>query len=199
MAWYIYKRFCREERYSPSFTFPDFAAFSAVSASLREGRRVDTMLSLVARRTGQQDYVSGPIPDFLTIASNHVASDGFRQVVEELEPGLHQFIPVTLYDRDDYPVARPYWLVNPHVVMDVELTSERREELRRTGRAPSREEAREQHGSRFVYAERSAIEGHHFWRISRQSMPDLYFSDELIRRVRRARLRKLSLHRVIAV
>jgi hypothetical protein len=199
MAWYIYKQFCDEERYSPSFTFPDFAAFSAVSASLREGKRVDTVLSLVARRTGQQDYVLGPIPDFLTIASKHVASDGFRQLVEELEPGVHQFIPVTLYDRDDIPVDRPYWLLNPQVVVDVELKSERLEELRREGRVPSREEAHARYGRRYLFAERSAIEGRHFWRISRDFMPDLYFSDELIRRVRLARLRKLSLNCVIPV
>jgi hypothetical protein len=199
MAWYIRHRFCDDERYGPSFTLEDQAVYMPIFAPLRKGDRVDPVPELVARRRGQHDYVLGPIPDFLTIASQHVASDGFRRVVEDLEPGVHQFIPVTLYDRGDVAVGRPYWVVNPQVTLDVELKGARVTELRLAGRAPSREEAIELFGSNFIYAERSAIAGRHFWRGSRSFQTDLYFSDELVRRVRRARLRKLTPSRVIEI
>ncbi|GAB2176323.1 imm11 family protein [Dongia sp. agr-C8] len=197
MAWMIKNVFCQDERYSPAFYFPDQDAHRAISASIRNGARVDPVPVMVARRRDDDDYVRGAIPDFLTIASKHVASEGFRQVVEELEPGLHQFIPVTLYDRGEIPVGKPYFIVNALTIMDVLLKSARIAELRAAGMAPSREELIARGDSSYEMAERSAVEGRHLWRPTFPT--DLFFSDQLMLQIRRARLRKLTAFHVYEV
>jgi len=41
------------------------------------------------------------LSDFVTIHGAPVISEGIRSIVEEREPNVHQFLPVTLIDEDD--------------------------------------------------------------------------------------------------
>jgi hypothetical protein len=51
------------------------------------------------------------ITDLASILGQTVVSEKFRLLVEKYEPGVHQFIPVDIYDKVGGPVSsRRYWL-----------------------------------------------------------------------------------------
>jgi hypothetical protein len=66
--------------------------------------RPDTLPSQITLRTK-----ADPIPDVL---AHFVVSQRFRDLVEQFEPGVHQFVPVDVYAPDGRePVATYYWFI----------------------------------------------------------------------------------------
>ena len=57
------------------------------------------------------------LPDIMRSRSRFIVSDRFRQVVEELEPGKHQFSAVELVDEAGMHVAEYFWF-NPCARID---------------------------------------------------------------------------------
>jgi hypothetical protein len=138
------------------------------------------------------------LPDFLTISSQYVASDSFRRIVEEFEPGVHQFIPITLRDSEFRPFEARYWFVNVLTMCDAVLKSDALGELRKMGMVPDREEAFAKYGSTYEFVDASKTAGKHLWRTPGFTW-DLYFSDELYLGILAARLHKLDVWRAIEV
>ena len=54
-----------------------------------------------------------PPPDFDSMPTMNV-SERARQVIESLEPGVHQFFPVEYIDRQDQPIETRYWFYICH-------------------------------------------------------------------------------------
>jgi hypothetical protein len=51
------------------------------------------------------------ITDLASVLGQTIVSEKFRLLVEKYEPGVHQFIPVDIYDKVGGPVSsRRYWL-----------------------------------------------------------------------------------------
>jgi hypothetical protein len=51
------------------------------------------------------------ITDIASILGQTLVSEKFKALVESLEPGVHQFMPVDVFDKPDGPVAsHRYWL-----------------------------------------------------------------------------------------
>ena len=52
------------------------------------------------------------LPDLTTAAGCYIVSERLRALIEELEPGVHQFIPIELYRaREKVSFTRCYWFV----------------------------------------------------------------------------------------
>jgi hypothetical protein len=76
------------------------------------GRPVDpaTMPKLL-ERVGPKNY---PLLDFYSMARNPVVNEAFKQAVEELESGVHQFFKIQIVQEGDKslrPLTERYWMV----------------------------------------------------------------------------------------
>jgi hypothetical protein len=197
MAWYTRYIFCEEGRYSPHFALRTPSGDAKWQDGIVSARKVEPVpQDIVADRC--RDFAPAVPPDFITISSLYVASDSFRRIVEEFEPGVHQFIPVTLRDSESRPIESPYWFVNVLTVCDAALRSSALPELERLGRIPGRAEAVARYGSSVNFVDASLTSGKHLWRTPGFAW-DVLFSDELYLRIRAARLRKLTVWRAIEV
>lgn len=52
------------------------------------------------------------VPDFIVYGSTPIVSERVKAIIEEYEPGAHQFLPLDMYHRKaTQPFARHYWFV----------------------------------------------------------------------------------------
>ena len=124
MVAFISKTFCNELRYSPAFKFSDaFFTHSQPSdqplklplwlRQFRSAERIDPEpTDLKAIRRVHPDVKYPATPDFISIGSIPVVSEAFRQIMRDLEPDKHQFVPVALVDEKAHSLVGPYWLLN---------------------------------------------------------------------------------------
>ncbi len=170
------------------------------------------------------------MPDMIALGIAAVVSEAFRQIILELEPDKHQFLPIALHDEARRPLPGTYWMLNvlqrPECVIEPDQISKWDAEGRplpeleghwvsndlRTGSmSPMKKRAdvdlsrsdQRRATQKVVYLDRSRIEELHLWRrhwrisIYHDVKFDLFMSDELLLRVRKARLRKLTVHPVV--
>ena len=106
-------------------------------------------------RKAVPDFVNAPCP---------IVSERVKGIIEKLEPGVHQFIPIDLYHRKvTEPFARYYWFVICKLIdpIDEEKTTY---ELKMSPWAKGCGSYRGIDGSgRFIYSVRK-IGSHHLWR-----------------------------------
>jgi hypothetical protein len=78
------------------------------SIAMRFGRRVKTeFLPKRIRPTTNQSRM----PDFAIAKLAQICSAKFRHVVETLEPGVHQFVPVQVVRKNGDHIADMFWFV----------------------------------------------------------------------------------------
>jgi len=196
MTWYTRNVFCRERSDANRFGLRMPSGDIRWMSGIRSATRVEPEPhDLIADRW--QDDPATELPDFLTISSQYVASDKFRRIVEELEPGLHQFIPVALQDAEYRPIESTYWFVNVLTVRDAVLRNAALTELKASGKIPGREKLAK-YGSTHEFIDSSMTAGRHLWRNSGSTW-DLFLSDELYRRICAAGLHRLDVWRAIEV
>jgi hypothetical protein len=211
MAGYVHHSFCDEERYNPRFN-PIRRANDPLQVppfpwerQFRMAQRIDPEPDdLVAFRDWHPDIKHPLTPDFITIFSLPVVSDAFRRLVMDLEPDKHQFLPVALFDEAKRPLGGRYWLMNVLQICDAGITAQTIRQWHAEGyRIPdlaAHSSVQEDGSLRFHvgdFLDKAVIEGLHLWRpaalLSYAAGHDIYLSDELLRRVRRAKLRKLRI------
>ena len=223
MAGHAIHRFCDDDRYNPRFKLSELAPPEWVVSCLY-GQRVDPEpVHLKAVRASHPDIKHPGLPDLFTVGSLPVVCHAFRQIVQDLEADKHQFIPIALYDEAQQSLPEPYWvmnvlqvrdcLINPeqirkwdaagHVLPEMaelwrpHVTRNFSSKRERSSRDLSRPEDRVP-SLKVVYIDRSCVDGLHLWRPKRHMYwIDFFLSDELIQRVKSARLRKLSVKPVI--
>ncbi|WP_102958182.1 imm11 family protein [Mangrovicella endophytica] len=139
------------------------------------------------------------LPDFIHLASAWGVTDAFRDKVEELEPGVHQFFPVTLLDPKGVPIeGAHYSILNVMTIvqaMDTELTHGDWIEPRRPNGKRIFEPAR---GVNLHMVLRRDVAGSlHLWRDALRPESGVFFSDVLWDWVQRQKLKKLVGERAI--
>lgn len=76
------------------------------------GRPVDpASMPKFLERVGPKEY---PLLDFYSMAQKPVVNEAFKQAVEELEPGVHQFFKMQIVQEGDKslrPLTEMYWMV----------------------------------------------------------------------------------------
>lgn len=79
----------------------------------QSGRRVKTgFLPTRAKRSGAGTQ---PIEDFKDVRLAQICSGAFRDLVEKFDPGIHQFEPLKILDRDGQPEKRDFFWFFPSV------------------------------------------------------------------------------------
>lgn len=126
-----------------------------------------------------------------------------RALIEGLEPGVHQFLPVEIVRRrgaepirrlDGRVLDAPYYGLNVHALVDAVWVE--RSEVRVTSIAARAPNVWRRMGSTNVVLRREVIEGHHVRRGRHQLADDLFFSDALAHAVEEERLRELRFTRL---
>jgi len=141
------------------------------------------------------------IPDFVVISGIRGMSREARDLVEEFEPGVHQFIPVNIVrKRGNKPIVRldgrvldePYYLFNCMVWLDTILLDRSEVYKADIGNGVvtaypdlTKPEAR-------IVLNREMISGHHVWRGNLHFPERLFFSDQFATATLRKNLKKLE-------
>ena len=128
------------------------------------------------------------LPEFLAISGEYAASAAVKDLIESLEPGRHQFFPVTIRRaRGDTPILlrdgsvldAPYYVMIPGVHLDAVWVEKSDVKVSETGLVQFSPTQRE----KGAVLRRSVTAGHHFWRGNIHLGGYTFFSDELAKAV----------------
>jgi hypothetical protein len=132
-----------------------------------------------------------------------------RDLIEHLEPGLHQFFPVEIsrkrskkpiYRLDGRALDEPYYFFNVQAAADAVCVEKSEVEITpMPDNRPPRIHRIHLPPSYNIVLLKSAISGHHVWRGRNQLPLDLLFSDTLVAAIQAAGLRKLDFHHLSEV
>lgn len=104
---------------------------------------------------------SRAVPDVAKCYGTLLISERVRDIMEQFEPGVHQFLPVDLYrPKADEPFARYYWLIITQRIdsVDAEHTTYGRMGIRKDGIWDLNGDPEKN-----IYHSLSAIGDHHMW------------------------------------
>lgn len=197
MYWYVSALGFWEERLTPIFKV-DRSTIWWWDANLEAGTRIQYDGQVLAAT-----QVGGPdvYPDFFRVGHPRVASVRFRDIVEKLEPGVHQFSPVRLTRKSGHLVDPPYFLLNVAQAFDCIVLEKSDLEWREKGTPGPYGEETQRKLIRIksldgLVLRKEAIEGRHMFRSEGQPPLGgcLFFSDELMTAVKKARLQGVFSH-----
>ena len=123
-------------------------------------------------------------PDIFAMPGLNAVSRRFRDLVEEFEPGVHQFFPLELYRKNGDPVEGEYFIFNCAVSFDCVLTAKTDVEWRKLN-------SQEEYPSLFIKNSRDQILSHpqiagrHLWCGFRQKCVGVYVSDAFFSRLKK--------------
>jgi hypothetical protein len=117
----------------------------------------------------------------------------FKDLVEEFEPGVHQFsAPVQLYYKDGTPCEKIYYCINMRRYLDHTIIMEQSSGPTISYKGKTNMDPT-QHDDTLTLNE-AVIAGRHFWR-ARDFRNEWFCSDEFKRAIERAKLKKLDFTR----
>ena len=184
-----------EPRYVPDIGFPE-----GQGKSLWKPGRSRRSTPYEAGEVPPEAFFEGQartIPDFVPINGFIAVCPEVRNVIESLEPGRHQFVPVRIRRRrGDKPIFRldgrvladePYYLF--HVITFLDSIWVERSNVYIDGPTNL---IRTRPGNYEIVLHKEIIAGHHVWREGRMATPALLFSDELMALLNARRFKKLD-------
>ncbi len=136
------------------------------------------------------------VPDFVPINGMLSVCPEVHALIEELEPGVHEFFPVqikpknpkrVLLRRDGRSLTEPYYLLNIQIAIDAVCIEQ--SQVKVIPIAPGITLVN-QEGKVVLY--RNMISGHHVWRGHRQLTISSFFSDILVKKVKAERFKGLE-------
>ncbi len=161
MVYRIYPDFPDMTQYAPEFLDGDISKVVAVDLT-RDEVKVLPAFSRFSGRPVDTTYlptkvnIGGPERWLMDISPNglYSVSEKFRNIVERLEPSVHQFVPVEFFWGDGSPAAKRYWFFVCNR-LDSVSREETTKELRNLWKASAK-------NGEFVFS-RAQIGGHHIW------------------------------------
>lgn len=203
MIGHVLHRFCDEAAYNPRFRLARSNDYDPASAHWRlqywDQQRLDPEPNdFRAIRESHPDVKRPGLPDLLTVGSIPVVCEAFRQIVLDLEPNQHQFVPIALYDEAKQPLPGTYWVMNVLQRCDCIIEKAQIKKWEAEGHVfPEVEQLRSTYKptSRATkpYLDKLRTAGLHLWRPMRSPYWfEFFVSDELMRRVKHANLRELT-------
>lgn len=190
MAWVVERHFTSDERYCPDFE--KAASPPTWDVSQWHKRTFDPSAGELVGWLRDESF---PFPDFLTIGFRPVVCDKFREIVEELEPHRHQFLPVTIFDCHQRRIERKYWALN--VRQSREAIIPEKSNVTTKSIPPSyRDETGVSRlfwtrGSPRLALSKQIVAGSHLW-ISWELQDYFFFSDTLMAKIDAHQLTKLD-------
>lgn len=129
-----------------------------------------------------------PAPDVFPMPGCNAVSQRFKDLVEEFEPGMHQFFPLALRDRRGEPLAQPYYVFNCLVSLDAVLMAESGLTWQFDG-PPGKPFPSINTSSKLVFS-KPAIAGRHLWCLhylragNRLFVSDAFYTELKARKIR---------------
>ncbi len=126
-----------------------------------------------------------PVAHIFQNIGPHIISEDWRVAIESLEPGVHQFIPIEVYDEIGTPYGRKYYYLNIKCILDAidpdgeNVYIAQGQYFRRVDRT----------GSIPWNLLRANYGNHHLWRQSKDGLgrSDIFISDQLHKKVKMLR------------
>ncbi len=135
------------------------------------------------------------LPDFITLSPAMRVCAAFREIVEDLEPGVHQFSPVTLYARSGEKVDRHYYLFKVLQTRDAVIDEKSDVEWVPLDSIPGPTYLAFTRMSPHLTLDAQRIAGRHVWRGDKHLRLRVFFSDAVGGAIERLKLKKLNLVR----
>ena len=140
------------------------------------------------------------IPDFVPIGGMLSVCSEVRALIEEIEPGVHEFFPVhirpktaskVLLRRDKRPLAGPYYVLNIQTAIDAVCLERSEVEIRpiKPGMTLVFRKGR-------IVLYKNTVSGHHLWRGRTQLALNRFLSDTLMERITAAKFNGLEFEHV---
>ncbi|WP_281929939.1 imm11 family protein [Roseibium album] len=126
------------------------------------------------------------LPDFFLLSGKYAVSSKTKDILEELEPGVHQFIPIVLKKKSGEPFEGKFYVLHPRSAVDaiapelsdvsIHTTPGGRVTMRLSKVNPK------------LTSYKSKINGRHFW-TGDESFSNLFFSsDEFFQKIQNEKL-----------
>lgn len=136
-------------------------------------------------------------PDMINLGYFCGVSDRFRAVLEEFEPGLHQFSePADVRYKDGRPSEMTYYSFNPRVHLYNTLIIEQSTAHKGISEYTNKLELTPDYRDSVLVTDEAIIQGHHFW-----VAPDYYahwfVSDALKKRLDAIKLKNIEYSKVL--
>jgi hypothetical protein len=194
MAWLIWGT-SLDSRLNPEIFWTDIG--KTLLQEIESGQSASPLRSRLELRKAKHSRRESPPPAFFRPAGRWIVCDEFKHMVDELEPGRNRFYPVTLRDEagDEYPWDYHLMMVDQAddtLILETSYVHSWTHEVK----LPSGEIKKLKSWAidpqpAFLAAEKGRIAGKHLWRGDKHFFQYLFFSDELMKQVKKAKLRGL--------
>lgn len=160
------------------------------SLGLAEGKRSE-LAELAWPKSGYTEKKRKKIPAYIDRWSIQMVSESFRQLVEDMEPGVHQFFPFDLRNgKRGEPAPEQYYILNIATLLD-SVDPEKSDVKRRRGVAGKPGTFVVSGLSDKFVVRSDVIAGHHLWR--ERYVGSVFFgSEEFINRFNALKLKQLE-------
>ena len=156
------------------------------------GRRIDD-LSIFPKSATQKD--TKKICDVFSMPALNCVNARFRDLVEEFEPGVHQFIPISLKRKDGTPIEGEYFIFNCCQLLGAVLVNETKcGEWRKVVAGPNEGQPYYDIPPHDLVLSRPAIGGKHIWVSAVANPGNPFFSDELVERMEQEKIRYVTIN-----
>lgn len=185
MAWMV--ELTDVDRFLPIFE-PQFSSAMKESGS-DLGRLLNgqTVTGMTLPKSVRQVSAHIHLPDFLSVRGIWLVHERFREIIEKLEPSMHQFFPIVL-ERPTGDQVADYYLFNAANHLDAVIV-ERSKAIWRKKSDGTRELRGFSREPDSVAMDRKMIADKHVWITP---FVGKVFSEELMRAVDKAKLRSLA-------
>lgn len=147
-------------------------------APLSQGKRLTEQTNPSVKDLYKTAYLLTPekkLHEILPVGSELAISERLRDIIEAIDPGVHQYLPVTLMKTRTEPFEGHYWLLNICRLLDSVV-------MGLGGQASNRETS-----TPFRTNRKAVFEGCHLWREEKYLL-DVYFSDALYAACRKKKI-----------
>ena len=192
-----------ELRYCPRVVFPEEdKAFLGRYVKYRRRRSRGALRPARGAQARRPRVRHKAVPDFVTVHARPAVCPEARALIEEFEPGVHQFLPVEVVRaaRSKKPIHRldgrvldaPYHLFIPQTILDAVWVERSAVRVNPTYLGPPLVVPRYVGSYDDIVLRRELTEGRHVWRGSFHLPERIFFSDALVRAVDERKLRRLE-------
>ena len=136
------------------------------------------------------------LPHFFGVDTSPAVSETFKNIVEGLEPDVHQFFPFEVIGKAGKLLDRPFFQINVLSKIDA-IIPEKSNVYWSLATTLGTYVLRQGSGPIQLTLRRDMIAGHHLWLADKQySTSDMFFSDDLMNAVKAANIKGLHAHRL---
>lgn len=139
------------------------------------------------------------VHDIFPLPGLNAVRQRFKDLVEEFEPGVHQFFPIVLRDKQGEPIGDNFYIFNCMVSMDAVLAKETGLELKYPPGAPPEYYFEAIFGrDEKVFISKPQIKGHHLW-MGLHIRPHgswVFVSDEFFAALEKQKIKYLRAHQL---